>query len=45
LRAYRNDDGKTVYEPYDPSWAVDRLNDEQIREKDKIIQAYMTKGI
>ena len=45
LRAYRNDDGKTVYEPYDPSWAVERLNDEQIREKDKIIQAYMTKGI
>lgn len=44
LRAYRNDDGKTVYEPYDPSWAVERLNDELKKEQEQIIQAYMTKG-
>ena len=45
LRAYRNDDGRTVYEPYDPSWAVERLNDDKKIEQDKIIDAYMQKGI
>ena len=45
LRAYRNDDGKTVYEPYDPSWAVERLNNDKIEEQNKIIDAYMQKGI
>ncbi len=45
LRAYRNDDGKTVYEPYDPSWAVERLNNTKIEEQNKIIDLYMQKGI
>jgi len=45
LRAYRNDDGKTVYEPYDPSWAFERLNNDKKLEQDKIIDQYMQKGI
>jgi len=45
LRAYRNDDGKTVYEPYDPSWAFERLNDDKKIEQNKIIDLYMQKGI
>jgi hypothetical protein len=34
-----------VYEPYDPSWAVERLNNEKIKEQNKIIDLYMQKGI
>jgi len=45
LRAYRDDAGKTIYEPYDPSWENERLNNEQKREQDKIIDQYMQKGI
>jgi len=45
LRAYRDDAGKTIYEPYDPNWAVERLNNEQKREQDKIIDLYTQKGI
>ena len=44
LRAYRNDDGKTVYEPYDPSWAVERLNNAKIEERNRIIDMYCQKG-
>ena len=44
LRAYRNSDGKTIYEPYDPSWAVETINNDKIREQDAIIQMYMAKG-
>ena len=45
LRAYRNDDGKTVYEPYDPSWAFESLINYKKIEQNKIIALYMQKGI
>ena len=41
LRAYRNDDGKTVYEPYDPSWAVETLNTEQVKERNNLVSKMM----
>jgi hypothetical protein len=34
-----------VYEPYDPSWASERLNNDKKIEQDKIINQYMQKGI
>ena len=34
-------DGKTIYEPYDPSWEVKTLNNEQIEERKKLTDHYM----